>query len=138
MTFSERVQIGTSGAVSDFTITDGKGVDYPNIVMNIIDEVVNDNKLSLKLNTSLNSLIGDLTLNYNSGILGIRDFGSNQLLNFNEVLDTDTSSPTIKNIFMVSGGVGIEGTLVFDTFNACFSEDVSLSSNDFTVFSLIR
>ena len=135
LTFSERVQIDT-GSVSDFTITDGKGVDYPNIVMNIIDEVVNDNKLSLKLNASLNSLLGDLTFNYNSGILRIRDFGSNQLLNFNEVLDIDTSSPTIKNIFMVSGGVGIEDTLVLDTLMLVFSEDVSLSSNDFTVFSL--
>ena len=131
LTFSERVQIGTTVAVSNFTITDGKGIDYPNIVMNIIDEVVNDNKLSLKLNTSLNSLLGDLTFNYNSGILRIRDFGSNQLLNFNELLDIDTSSPTIKNIFMASGGVGIEDTLVL-----VFSEDVSLSSNDFTVFSL--
>ena len=131
LTFSERVQIDTTGSVSDFTITDGKGIDYPNIVMNIIDEVVNDNKLSLKLNTLLNSLPGDLTFNYNSGILRIRDFGNNQLLNFNELLDIDTSSPTIKNIFMVSGGIGIEDTLVL-----IFSEDVSLSSNDFTVFSL--
>ena len=132
LTFSERVQIGsTTGAVSDFTMTDGKGIDYPNIVMNIIDEVVNDNKLSLKLNISLNSLLGDLTLNYDNVTTGIKDFGNNQLLNFNEVLDIDTISPTIKNIFMVSGGVGVRDTLVL-----VFSEDVSLSSNDFTIFSL--
>ena len=131
LTFSERVQISNTGAVNDFTITDGKGIRHTGVVMSIIDRNQNDNLLSLKLNTSLNSFSGDITLHYDNSNMGIKDFGDNQLLNFNRDLNIDTQSPTIKNIFMVSGGVGIEDTLVL-----VFSEDINLLSNDFIVFSL--
>ena len=131
LTFSERVQISNTRGVNDFTITDGKGIRHTGIVDSIIDGNQNDNLLSLKLNISLNSFSGDITLHYDNVTTGIEDFGDNQLVNFNRDLNIDIISPTIKNIFMVSGGVGIEDTLVL-----VFTEDINLLSNNFTVFSL--
>ena len=131
LTFSERVQISDTRGVNNFTITDGKGIRHTGIIDSIIDGNQNDSLLSLKLNISLNSFSGDITLHYGNVTTGIEDFGDNQLVNFNRDLNIDIISPTIKNIFMVSGGVGIEDTLVL-----VFSEDINLLSNDFNVFSL--